>query len=283
MIKRYNNLSFVFGIPGLVLQVVCRFMLHEQPGSLLALLIGVVGTVLLLIGFAYYAKAKGRHPAWCLMAFLSCFGLIALALLKDKSNPGVAARQSSQRTSPQPITSSQVTTHERPFVIQNPAIGFLNLQGARGADLLESDRRVLSPLFAECRTSEGDVPPCQVLFIYCDVESSGRIPGTAESLRGLAKSAGAYIVVVATENRVDAYNKALQPRVDWNANLVMALNRKGDVFASFFRRLFEKMHEGTSMLTAWVEFAPQNPNNDDPNLPESAMIAEAGHVTFGKT
>ena len=45
----------------------------------------LLGTALLLVGFAYYAKAKGRSPAWCLVAFLSCVGLIILALLKDKS------------------------------------------------------------------------------------------------------------------------------------------------------------------------------------------------------
>jgi hypothetical protein len=44
-------------------------------------LLGLFGTVLLLVGLAYYAKAKGRNPAWCLFAFLS----IILACLKDKA------------------------------------------------------------------------------------------------------------------------------------------------------------------------------------------------------
>jgi len=46
-------------------------------------LVMLVGTVLLIIGLAYYARAKGRHPAWCLMGFLSVIGLIVLACLKD--------------------------------------------------------------------------------------------------------------------------------------------------------------------------------------------------------
>jgi uncharacterized membrane protein len=85
MIKRYNNLSFVFAIPGLILQGVGRYLQMSQPEPTLGLLVAIVGTVLLLVGFAYYAMAKGRNPAWCLMAFLSCIGLIVLACLKDKS------------------------------------------------------------------------------------------------------------------------------------------------------------------------------------------------------
>jgi hypothetical protein len=47
--------------------------------------IGVVllGTVLLFVGLAYYAMAKGRSPAWCLLALLSLIGLIVLACLPD--------------------------------------------------------------------------------------------------------------------------------------------------------------------------------------------------------
>jgi hypothetical protein len=271
MIKRYNNLSFVFGVPGLVLQIVGNLQLQSDPRSGQAWLIGLAGTVLLLVGFAYCAKAKGRHPAWCLMACLSVIGLIVLAFLKDKSV-----------TAGQPANSRQVTTHERPFVIPHPAIGFLNLQGVRGSALMESDSRVLSPLFSECRTSDSDVPGCQVLFIYCEIDPSGRIQGTSDSLRGLAKAAGAYITVVAAENQADAYKQALEARVDWNSNLVLVLDRRGDVFSSFFRRLFEKMNDGTSMLTAWVELAPQIPGREHPDLPGSVMVAEAGHVTFGK-
>ena len=75
MIKSHNNTSLAFGIPGLILQVAGQVM--GQPIVLL------VGTVLLMVGLAFYAKAKGRSPAWCLMGFLSLIGLIVLACLKD--------------------------------------------------------------------------------------------------------------------------------------------------------------------------------------------------------
>jgi hypothetical protein len=105
MIKRYNNLSFVFGVPGLILHLIGSYMLIDvlnswrpweawlpwasQPGPQLEARIGALvllgGTGLMLVGFAYYAMAKGRSPAWCLLAFLSCIGLIILAFLPEES------------------------------------------------------------------------------------------------------------------------------------------------------------------------------------------------------
>lgn len=88
MIARYNNKSLLFGIPGIILQITGRVGSlpgAESESSGLFLLVMLAGTILLLIGLAYYAMAKGRHAAWCLFAFLSIIGLIVLACLKDKA------------------------------------------------------------------------------------------------------------------------------------------------------------------------------------------------------
>ena len=77
MIARYNNISLATGIPGIILQIVGY--MSQQPG------IYLIGSVLLLIGFGYYAVSKGRSPAWALMGFLSCIGLLVLACLKDRT------------------------------------------------------------------------------------------------------------------------------------------------------------------------------------------------------
>jgi len=76
MIKRYNNISLTVGIPGLIIQI-AGYLMDNQPFLLLA------GTVLLIIGLVYYAKAKGRSPAWGFMGLLSIIGMIVLACLKD--------------------------------------------------------------------------------------------------------------------------------------------------------------------------------------------------------
>jgi uncharacterized membrane protein len=75
MNKKLNNISLAWGVPGIILQIVGQVI-----GQTIILLIG---TVLLMVGLAYYAKAKGRNAAWCLMGFLSFIGLIVLACLKD--------------------------------------------------------------------------------------------------------------------------------------------------------------------------------------------------------
>ena len=86
MIAQYNTKSFVLGIPGLVLQTAGWFI-RDAEGFMtpVGFTIALCGTGLLLVGFMFYAKAKGRHPAWCLMGLLSLIGLIVLACLKDKS------------------------------------------------------------------------------------------------------------------------------------------------------------------------------------------------------
>ena len=86
MIENYNRLSFVYGIPGLVLQILGNLKAQAADGPTFWSVIALLGTILLFVGFAYYAKAKGRHWAWCFMALLSIIGLIVLACLKDKSN-----------------------------------------------------------------------------------------------------------------------------------------------------------------------------------------------------
>lgn len=75
MNKIYNNISLGLGAPGIVLQIWGNII--GQPIML------ILGTILLMIGLAYYAMAKGRNPAWCLMGFLSIIGLIVLGCLKD--------------------------------------------------------------------------------------------------------------------------------------------------------------------------------------------------------
>jgi hypothetical protein len=95
MIARYNQKSLMFGVPGLVLQVVGNVLANPQMGANQPIVGGLcllAGTALLVVGFAYYAMAKGRSPLWCLAGFLSCCGLIILALLKDQAPDGVPRR-----------------------------------------------------------------------------------------------------------------------------------------------------------------------------------------------
>ena len=87
MIARYNHLSFVFGVPGIAMQIAGHFMAGLGQGATASLgaLFMVLGLFALMIGLAYYAKAKGQSWAWCVAAFLSILGLLLLLLLQDRS------------------------------------------------------------------------------------------------------------------------------------------------------------------------------------------------------
>jgi hypothetical protein len=91
MIKRYNNLSLALGVPGILLQIVGNVISRantETSLSLLGVPILLLGTGLLIAGLTYYATGKGRSGWWGLCGFLSCLGLLILALLKDKAPDG---------------------------------------------------------------------------------------------------------------------------------------------------------------------------------------------------
>jgi hypothetical protein len=170
---------------------------------------------------------------------------------------------------------------QRPFLIHRPIIGFLNLLGPRGDLLLEADRRALSPQFAESRVSSGAVPRAHVLFIYCDIGADGQVLGSnGAGLLDLIKSAGAHVAVVASENPSNNY-KDSAPRSDgWQANIVFTLLRNGDNFSLFFQRLFAAMFNGTSMLMAWAQIAPQAAGPWMEALPSTYVLPRAGHIAF---
>jgi hypothetical protein len=179
-----------------------------------------------------------------------------------------------------PKAGKLATSLHRPFRIENPRIGFLNLQGTQGAVLAQADRAVLARLFKMSYLST-DVPPrCEVLFLYSTIDLEGCVVGSADRIDDSIKKAGAYVAVVASENLPNCYLKAIRRRRDWSANIVLVIDRKADKFASFFGRLLESMFTGQSMLMAWTHLAPQIPDRDHPDAPGTIMIAQAGHVTF---
>lgn len=107
MIAKYNRKSLMLGIPGLVLQIGCIFISNlivakaKSTGDVpSAAMIGacslgsIIGSILLIVGLCYYAKAKGYSAVLGLLGLLSCLGLLILAVLPDKTkgmNQGSAA------------------------------------------------------------------------------------------------------------------------------------------------------------------------------------------------
>lgn len=178
------------------------------------------------------------------------------------------------------------TTADRPFVINNPCLGILNLAGEAGRALYDKDLSDLGSLFPNnVNLGAGQIPRCNVLFLYCSLEPTGRIVGQSLSLRDAIKGAGAHIAVVASEIdlkviQTTEFAKFIGANGDWPANIVITGNRHGDAFGRFFRNLFDQMRNGTSMPLAWVKLAPQGPQQTHSDCPGTLCLFEAGHIVF---
>ena len=95
MIPEYNSKSLAIGLPGLLFQIggalARMYLIHKHGGELNAalfwttLVVQVIGSIMLIVGLAYYAKAKGYHGALGFLGVLSCIGLVILAVLPDRA------------------------------------------------------------------------------------------------------------------------------------------------------------------------------------------------------
>lgn len=168
----------------------------------------------------------------------------------------------------------------RAMQIQSPKLGFLNLKGAACEEIMAEDKSAIRSMFSSIQESATAPPLCDVLFIYCDIGPEGEIAGTTATLRDIIRNSGARVVVVASDNSDASYIASAKKKGYARVNLVMTLDRRGAVFSSFFRRLFEQMRDGTSMPMAWVKLAPQIPGHDHVDSPGTIFVAGAGHISF---
>jgi hypothetical protein len=176
----------------------------------------------------------------------------------------------------------------RPLVIVQPTIAFVNLSGASCNAIVAGDSTEIGSLFqGKVQIGTASVPTCDVLFLYCDVEPSGKVVGQGLSLRDLIGKSGASVAVVASEVQSDFFGrpeiqKAIARGQNRPANLIITNNRNGEAFGRFFKLLFQLMWSGVPMPMAWVRLAPQAPQQPK-DIPGTICLMEAGQVVFGTT
>jgi hypothetical protein len=186
-------------------------------------------------------------------------------------------------------TGTRITV-DRPFVIRDPSISFVNLYSGPAINpTMRKDFADLSPMFAQTvPVVDGRIPVCDILFAYCQLGPATEIVGSRGSLRDLLIAARARIIVVASEIPAStlsapSFGRALTARTkEWQANIVLVGSRNEPHFGPFFRSLFEQMWNGVSMMVAWNQLAPQIPNMAHTNVPGTLFLAEVSHIVFAK-
>ena len=174
-------------------------------------------------------------------------------------------------------------TAGNPYRLKNAVAGFVCLE-PQLESLMEVDKLNLRSLFPSVRSSTQEIVACHVLFLYCKIDKDGSLTGSKMRVRDLVKASGARVAIIASENDGEHYIRALQPKNDWPANIVLVIDRRGAAFTIFFQKLFDAMNAGTSMLMTWVKLAPQGGDPGDPRhreCPVTVLAAEAGHIALG--
>ena len=164
--------------------------------------------------------------------------------------------------------------------VEAGTLGILNLCGNDAAEWVAADRDALGRLFREVSESTQQTPSCNLLLLYCALESDGSIVRHHLGLREIIRDSGAAVVVVASPNSGESYNAAAKEKPYGRANLVMTLDRKGHAFSRFFQKLFGEMKRGKSMPIAWVNLAPQRPHSVHTDVPDTVFLCELGQLAF---
>jgi hypothetical protein len=166
----------------------------------------------------------------------------------------------------------------RAYSISKPKLGMLDLTGGLSDCIVAEDRAVLSRFFPTFEESKSEVPKCDVLFLYATLNHDGTLQNTGHYLRAYIRDAGAKVAVLASENPNPKWEKG---RATYGrANLVITIARNGPAFPRFFSELFAQMGRGRPMPMAWVKLAPQIPNHEHPDCPDTIFLCEVGGITF---
>ncbi|THD42804.1 MAG: hypothetical protein E7774_14180, partial [Bradyrhizobium sp.] len=128
---------------------------------------------------------------------------------------------------------------KRDAVLTERKIAFVNMAGAISAAIAADDYATIGEIFGpNARAADGPVP-CDVLFLYCNFEPSGKIAGCDRSLSDLIRDCGATVVVIAWAEPADyfvnaGFRAALQQVGNPPVNLTVTMNRNGEYFGRFF-------------------------------------------------
>ncbi|MEL7146606.1 MAG: hypothetical protein AAFO69_09585, partial [Bacteroidota bacterium] len=69
-------------------------------------------------------------------------------------------------------------------------------------------------------------------------------------------------------------------KAEYQMNVVLTIDRKGQDFVNFFDRLFEQVSKGETLPMAWHNVAPQVPGQGHKHIPETLAVMGAGAIAL---
>ncbi len=177
-------------------------------------------------------------------------------------------------------STTRKTSADNPYVVRDPRLALMNLVGAEAQSLVDADATAIARHFASCVQPGSEVPQCDVLALYCRLDSNGRIAPSGRIVQRVIQDSQAPIILIAWPNPNEHYIAASKAGSFRFANVVMTLDRNGSAFSRFFEQLFRKMAAGTTMPLAWVELVPQAPGPWQKDVPSTIFVCGAGHIAF---
>jgi len=171
------------------------------------------------------------------------------------------------------------------------------LVGSIGSDLTalaEADFYAYSNYYPKCtRGVFADVPKFlemtakrfQIVHLVCRIADSGVIideqgPNLpCSKLLDETYRHGAQLLFIAGENPKEAYINGVK-LAGRNMNIIMTLDRRGDVFATFLSNLTGSIAAGEPMVEAWAKLAPQIPGASNRDLPACIFAAGLPKAVF---
>ena len=109
------------------------------------------------------------------------------------------------------MTSRRILLGVLALLLPSVAVAFVNFIGKDAEEIAGQDIEALLPLFDRVEnrtTAPKQIPTCQVLFIYAQLEPDGTIRGTKWSVRDMVQLSKASIVVVASPDSGESIVKA---------------------------------------------------------------------------
>ncbi len=188
-------------------------------------------------------------------------------------------------------TSNGETNHSKGSNIHNPKILLLQI-GTLNQSQLDADLTIYCDYYTNVTTKTVNNLKEFIDFIsnasfdlfhlFVNIDKDGNIIDGSDKITvgkiiSVIQARNAKYIFFANDSPSDSYTNGSKG-LKHTTNIVMTLERKGNNFSEFFKKVFSKVSKGQTLPVAWNEIAPQIPGVEHDNTPSCMAVMGAGSV-----